>query len=149
MTHVDASRPAIMWASENAKLSSVPKDRIRWIQDDVLKFVKREIKRGMKYDGIIIDTPRFGRGMKGEVWKLLDDLPELVEVCRQIMSPTPLFWLINAYTADMSSLVLHHLLVDMVKDWGKEVESGELGLKESAGGRILPAGIFARWSNET
>jgi 23S rRNA (cytosine1962-C5)-methyltransferase len=149
VTHVDASRPAMMWASENAKLSSVPKDRIRWIQDDVLKFVKREIKRGMKYDGIIMDPPRFGRGMKGEVWKLLDDLPELVEVCRQIMSPTPLFWLINAYTADMSSLVLHHLLVDMVKDWGKEVESGELGLKESAGGRILPAGIFARWSNET
>jgi 23S rRNA (cytosine1962-C5)-methyltransferase len=145
ITHVDASRPAMMWASENAKLSGVPQDRIRWIQDDVNKFVNREIRRGVKYDGIIMDPPRFGRGMKGEVWKLLDDLPELVTACKQILSPTPLFMLINAYTADMSSLVLKYLLEDMVRDLGGETESGELGLKESASGKILPAGIFARW----
>jgi len=146
VTHVDASRPSMMWASENAKLSSVSKDRIRWIQDDVLKFVNREIKRGVKYEGIIMDPPRFGRGMKGEVWKLLEDLPTLVAACKQILSPNPLFWLINAYTADMSSMVLGNLLSDTVKDLGGEVETGELGLKESTSGRILPAGIFARWS---
>jgi len=146
VTHVDASRPAMMWASENAKLSGVTRDRIRWIQEDVLKFVKRENKRGAKYDGIIMDPPRFGRGMKGEVWKLLEDLPELVAACRQILSPTPLFILINAYTADMSSLVLRYLLEDMLKGQEGQIESGELGLKETASGKILPAGIFARWS---
>lgn len=147
VTHVDASRPAMMWASENAKLSRISPDRIRWIQDDCLKFVKREIKRGMKYDGIIMDPPKFGRGMKGEVWKLLEDLPHLATECKQIMSDTPLFFLINAYSADMSSLVLENLLSGISKDWGGQLESGELGIKESSGGRILPAGIFARWSD--
>jgi len=146
VTHVDASRPAMMWASENAKLSKIPADRIRWIQDDVLKFVKREIKRGMKYDGIIMDPPRFGRGMKGEVWKLLEDLPELVTACKQVLSPTPLLVLINAYTADVSSLVLRYLLEDMTRSMKGLIESGELGLPETASGKILPAGIFARWS---
>lgn len=147
VTHVDASRPSMMWASENSKLSGVGKDKIRWIQDDVLKFVKREIRRGVKYDGIIMDPPRFGRGMKGEVWKLLEDLPELVTTCKQVLSPTPLLILINAYTADMSSLVLRYLVEDMTRGLNGEIESGELGLPESASGRILPAGIFARWKN--
>lgn len=146
VTHVDASRPAMMWASENASLSKIPKDRIRWIQDDCLKFVNREIKRGVKYEGIIMDPPRFGRGMKGEVWKLLEDLPILVSACKQILSPNPLFWLINAYTADMSSLVLSNLLAGTVRDLGGTTEAGELGLKESVGGRLLPAGLFSRWS---
>jgi len=148
VTHVDSSRPAMMWASENAKLSDIPKDHIRWIQDDVLKFVKREIRRGGKYDGIIMDPPRFGRGASGEVWKLEDDLPNLLEHTRQILSATPLFWLINAYTADLSSIALGNLLADMVKDLGGTTESGELGIKESSGGRILPAGIFARWKKD-
>jgi len=148
VTHVDSSRPAMMWASENAKLSDIPKDHIRWIQDDVLKFVKREIRRGVKYDGIIMDPPRFGRGASGEVWKLEDDLPNLLEHTRQILSATPLFWLINAYTADLSSIALGNLLADMVKDLGGTTESGELGIKESSGGRILPAGIFARWKKD-
>jgi 23S rRNA (cytosine1962-C5)-methyltransferase len=107
--------------------------------------VKREIKRGVKYDGIIMDPPRFGRGMKGEVWKLLENLPELVTACREIISSAPLFWLINAYTADMSSLVLENLLADVTKDLKGEIENGELGIKETTSGRILPAGIFARW----
>ena len=146
VTHVDASRPAMMWASENAKLSGVAKEKIRWIQDDAIKFVNREIRRGTKYDAIIMDPPKFGRGVKGEVWKLLDDLPRLTEGCRKIMSDTPLFFLINAYAADMSSLVLFNLLSGITKSWEGEVEAGELGLKETAGDRILPAGIFARWS---
>ncbi len=145
VTHVDASKPAMMWASENTKLSGVPREKIRWIQDDAFKFVKREIKRGVKYDGIIMDPPRFGRGMKGEVWKLMENLPELVTACREIISPAPLFWLINAYTADMSSLVLGNLLSDVTKDLKGEIENGELGIEETVGGRILPAGIFARW----
>lgn len=148
VTHVDASRPAMMWASENTHLSGVAKEKIRWIQDDAVKFVNREIRRGVKYDGIIMDPPKFGRGVKGEVWKLLDDLPRLVDGCRQIMSDTPLFFLINAYAADMSSLVLFNLLSGVTKPWGGQVEAGELGLKETAGGRILPAGIFARWNRE-
>jgi 23S rRNA (cytosine1962-C5)-methyltransferase len=148
VTHVDASRPSMMWASENAKLTNIPKDRIRWIQEDALKFVNREIKRGVKYDGIMMDPPKFGRGMKGEVWKLLEDLPILVGACKQILSPNPLFWLINAYAADMSSLVLENLISGTLKGLGGVVEAGELGIKESVSGRILPAGIFARWSHE-
>jgi 23S rRNA (cytosine1962-C5)-methyltransferase len=145
VTHVDASRPSMMWASENAKLANISKDRIRWIQDDTLKFVNREIKRGVKYDGIIMDPPKFGRGMKGEVWKLLEDLPILTAACKQILSDNPLFWLINAYAADMSSLVLNNLLAGNVSNLGGNLEAGELGIKESVSGRILPAGIFARW----
>ncbi|OGD09262.1 hypothetical protein A2397_02920 [Candidatus Amesbacteria bacterium RIFOXYB1_FULL_44_23] len=142
VTHVDSSRPAMMWASENAKLSRIAKDSIRWIQDDAIKFVQREIRRGAKYDGIIMDPPRFGRGVSGEVWKLENNLPKLAHACREILSETPLFFLINAYTADLSHLAVENLLTDVMKE---NVESGELGLKESVGGRILPAGIFARW----
>jgi len=145
VTHVDASRPAMMWASENSTLSGISKDRIRWIQDDVMKFVQREIRRGAKYDGIIMDPPRFGRGVAGEIWKLEEHLPKLVWAVRQILSDTPLFWLINGYTADLSRLAIGNLLEDAMK---QEVESGELGLKQSAGGRILPAGIWARWAKK-
>lgn len=143
VTHVDSSKPAMMWGSENAKLSGVSKDRIRWIQDDAQKFVQREIRRGVKYDGIIMDPPKFGRGAGGEIWKLEEDLPELIKACGQLLSETPLFYLINAYTADLSHLALQYLLSDVMKT---SVESGELGIKESASGKILPTGIFARWS---
>ncbi len=108
-----------------------------------MKFVRREIRRGVKYDGIIMDPPRFGRGPSGEVWRLEEKLPELVRAAKEILSPTPQFFLINAYTADLSSIALGNLLSDVM---GKDVEFGELGLKESSKGRILPAGIFARWS---
>jgi 23S rRNA (cytosine1962-C5)-methyltransferase len=142
VTHVDSSRPSMMWASDNMKLAGVDKDLVRWIQDDAMKFVQREIRRGVKYDGIIMDPPRFGRGANGEIWKLEDNLPELVWATKQILSDSPLFFLINAYTADLSPLALKNLLEDVLKS---QVESGELGLKQSAGERILPAGIFARW----
>ena len=143
VTHVDSSKPSLMWASENAQLTGV-KDKVRWIQDDALKFVKREIRRGGKYDGIIMDPPRFGRGASGELWKLEEHLPKLAWACREILSPTPLFFLINAYTADLSSVALGNLLSDVM---GSGVEFGELGLRETSKGRILPAGIFARWSS--
>lgn len=126
-------------------MSNVPKNQVRWIQDDALKFVNREIRRGVKYDGIIMDPPRFGRGASGEVWKLEEHLPRLVRAAKEILSPTPLFFLINAYTADLSSVALGNLLSEVL---GGEVEYGELGLKESTPrGFILPAGIFARWSS--
>ena len=143
-THVDSSKPAMSWAAQNASLTGIPKDKIRWICDDALKFVQREIKRGAKYDGIIMDPPRFGRGTSGEVWKLEEHLPKLVRACKELLSPAPIFFLINAYTADLSSVALGNLLADVL---GKEVEQGELGVKESSRGRILPAGIFARWKN--
>ena len=145
VTHVDASRPVMMWASENCRLAGVAKEKLRWIQDDALKFVQREGLRNEKYDGIIMDPPRFGRGASGEVWKLEDHLPKLVWAAKKILSPAPLFFLINAYTADLSSVALGNLLGDALGNTGR-VECGELGLKESLGGRILPAGIFARWS---
>lgn len=139
VTHVDSSKPAMAWAGENARLSGIT--NVRWIQDDAVKFVKREIKRGTKYDGIIMDPPRFGRGASGEVWKFEDGISKLVWECKELLSPTPQFFLINAYTADLSSIALGNLLSDVM---GKEVEFGELGLKESSKGRTLPAGIFAR-----
>lgn len=141
VTHVDSSRPAMMWASDNCHQSGVPKENVRWIQDDALKFVQREERRGELYDGIIMDPPRFGRGASGEVWKLEEHLPKLVDGVKKILSPTPLLVLINAYTADLSHIAIGNLLKDAM---GYEVESGELGLRESTGGRILPAGIFAR-----
>jgi 23S rRNA (cytosine1962-C5)-methyltransferase len=145
VTHVDSSRPAMMWASENARLTGIPKEKIRWIQDDALKFVRREQRRGVKYDGIILDPPKFGHGAGGKIWKLEDNLPELVWECNKILSPTPNFFLLNAYTVDLSSQALGNLLNDVLEN---RVEFGELGLKESSKrGYILPAGIFARWSS--
>lgn len=146
VTHVDASRPAMMWASDNAKTTGIPADRIRWIQDDVIKFLKREINRKVKYDAIILDPPKFGRGMKGEVWKILEDLPQALDLCRQLLSDQPLFWLINAYAADISSIVLNNLLSSQTRTLGGQIEFGELALKESSSARLLPTSIFARWS---
>jgi len=145
VTHVDASRPAMMWASENAKLTHIPTDGIRWIQDDALKFVLRENRRGVKYDGIIMDPPRFGRGARGEIWKLADNLPELVSACKQILSSQPIFFLINAYTADLSHLAIKYLLKDVMGSLNGKIESGEVGMVETESKKILPAGIVARW----
>ena len=143
VTHVDSVRSTIAWAKENAKISGLDKAPIRWIEEDVYKFVLREGRRGNTYDAIIMDPPRFGRGSKGEVWKIEEDLPKLLEACKKILSPKPAFFLINAYTADLSSLVLHHILAGIM---GNGIEFGELALKESTAGRLLPSGIFARWS---
>lgn len=147
VTHVDSVKSAIDWAKENARASKVPETAIRWIEDDAYKFVLREGRRGATYDGIIMDPPRFGRGTKGEVWKLHDKLFELLAACTAILSPNPRFIIINAYTADISSLVLNHLLEDMTKDFGGNVEFGELALKASSNGRLLPNGMVARWNS--
>lgn len=146
VTHVDASKPSIAWAKENAAASKLSDKPIRWILDDANKFVLREARRGATYDGIIMDPPRFGRGAKGEIWKLETDLPKLLTACQAILSPKPTFVLLNAYTADISSVVLSRLMEDCMKDRGGYIEAGELAMKDTAGGHLLPNGIFARWS---
>lgn len=146
ITHVDASKPSIAWAKENAAASGLSDKPIRWILDDAYKFVLREARRGTTYDGLIMDPPRFGRGAKGEIWKLETDLPKLLTACKAILSPKPTFVLLNAYTADMSSVVLSRLMEDCMKHTGGHVEAGELAMKDTAGGHLLPNGIFARWS---
>jgi 23S rRNA (cytosine1962-C5)-methyltransferase len=146
VTHVDAVKSTITWANENVKASNLVEKPIRWIEEDAYKFVTREITRGNTYDGIIMDPPRFGRGTKGEVWKIEKDLPKLLLACRKILSPNPVFFLINAYTADLSSVVIGQMLKDYIKQTDGEYSFGELALKETGSDRILPNGIFARWS---
>lgn len=146
VTHLDSVKSALTWAHENARLSELSKDQIRWIEDDAMKFVLRETKRGNTYDGIILDPPRFGRGNKGEVWKILDDLPRLLESCASILSRHARFLLVNAYTADVSTIALGQLVSSVLSGRGGSVSYGELALKESGTGRLLPSGIFARWT---
>lgn len=145
VTHLDSLKSAITWAHENARLNNVTESQIRWIEDDAIKFVLREAKRSSTYDGIILDPPRFGRGSKGEVWKLLDDLPRLLEACASVLSPHARFLLINAYTADISAVALGQLVSSVLSSRGGLVTHGELALKESGTDRLLPSGIFARW----
>lgn len=146
VTHVDASKPSIAWAKENAAASKLSDASIRWILDDAYKFVLREARRNVTYDGIIMDPPRFGRGAKGEIWKLESDLPKLLAACGSILSAKPAFVLLNAYTADISSVVLSRLMEDCMAQSGGQLEAGELALKDTSAGRLLPNGIFARWS---
>lgn len=145
--HVDGSKTAITWAKENAELSGFSNKPIRWILDDAVAFVKREAKRGKKYDGIIMDPPVFGRGPDGEVWKIEENLLQLIELCKQVMSPKPLFFLINGYAAGYSAIAYENILKDLTKDWGGEIEVGELTIEEEKTGRLLPAGIFGRWKS--
>lgn len=145
ITHVDSIKGTIQWAKENASASGLAGKPIRWIVDDAYKFAARDVRRGSKYDGIILDPPRFGRGTKGEVWKIEDDLPTLLQTCRGLLSDKPLFILINAYTADLSAIVLENLMKDLMYDFGGTISTGELSLKDSTSGKLLPNGIFSRW----
>lgn len=149
VTHVDSVKSVIGWAKENARLSHVPERSIRWIEEDTYKFVLREQRRGSSYDGIILDPPRFGRGTKGEVWKLEIDLPRLLSTCKSILSNSPKFFLINAYTADISSVVLGNMVEDLLGSFGGSIQYGELAIKEKSRGRLLPSGIFARWQSHS
>ncbi len=146
VTHVDASYPTISWARENQSLSNLSDKPIRWIMDDCLKFVQREIRRGIKYDGIIMDPPVFGHGPKGERWEFTESFPKLVDACQQVLSSTPLFVLINAYAVSASSIMLLNTIEDMMQKFDGTVESGELALEEKSRKRLLSTGIYARWS---
>jgi 23S rRNA (cytosine1962-C5)-methyltransferase len=146
VTHVDGSKTAITWAKENAELTGVINKPVRWIIDDARKFVMREIKRGGKYDGIIMDPPSFGRGGKGEIWKIETDFIKLLEECSKILSDKPLFFIVNGYAAGYSSQAYYNALKPIVEKYGGEFEIGELTIQESKAGRLLPCGIFVRWS---
>lgn len=147
VTHVDAARGVVHWCRENAELSGLGQAPIRYIVDDCLKFVQRECRRGRKYDAIIMDPPSFGRGKQGETWKIEDHLWELLEATGQLLSENPLFFLINSYTTGLSPTVLENLLRDipLLAGCGR-FENGEVGIPIQADGRVLPAGIYCRWS---
>ncbi|HAO64497.1 TPA: SAM-dependent methyltransferase [Candidatus Taylorbacteria bacterium] len=146
--HVDGSKTAISWAKDNAEISGLGGKPIRWILDDAVVFVKREVKRGKKYDGIIMDPPAFGRGPEGEVWKIEEHFLHLIDLCKQILTEKPLFFLINGYAAGYSALAYKNVMKDFTRNWGGEVEVGELTIEEEKTGRLLPAGIFGRWSTK-
>lgn len=142
--HVDSSKGMTSWAKENVNLSGIEEDKVRYIVDDVIKFIKREIKRGSKYDAIVMDPPSYGRGVNGEVWNIENDLYDLVELCKEILSDDPLFFLINSYTTGLSSKILSNILELTIKKEGK-ITSGEIGLPMKSSKLILPCGIYARW----
>ena len=148
VTHVDASRPTIGWAKDNQIASKLANKPIRWILDDAIKFVEREIKRGVRYDGIIMDPPVYGHGPNGEKWNFATSFPYLMEVCRQVLSAKPLFVIVNAYAISASSLMLENVLQDFAKDLDGEIEVGELALEEKNSKRLLSTGIFGRWSSQ-
>ncbi len=144
--HVDGSRVAINWARDNAKLAGLENKPVRWILDDVRGFLKRELKRGRRYDGIIMDPPAFGHGADKEVWKIEDDFLPLLDLCREILSDKPLFFLINGYASGYSSIAYENNLTGLVAGLGGAIEIGELTIAEELAGRLLPSGIFARWN---
>ncbi|MDD5165158.1 MAG: class I SAM-dependent methyltransferase [Candidatus Pacebacteria bacterium] len=152
VVHVDGSKVAIGWARDNAELSGLKDKPIRWILDDVRAFVKREIKRGRKYHGIIMDPPAFGHGAENEVWKIEDDFMDLIESCTEILADKPLFFLVNGYSAGYSAIAYKNNLLSLKDKFGGDIEVGELALEEAKGsmseGRLLPCGIFARWSGK-
>ncbi|MBR2246602.1 MAG: class I SAM-dependent methyltransferase [Bacilli bacterium] len=145
VTHVDSSRGMVDWCKENVNDSGYKDAHIRYLVDDVVKFVKREIRRGNKYDAIIMDPPSYGRGANKEVWNIEKDLNNLVELCTEILSDNPLFFIINSYTTGMSPTVLKNLLTVTVNKKKKgNITCGEIGLKDN-NGLVLPCGIYGRW----
>lgn len=146
VTHVDASKGMVTWAKENAVSSGLGDAPIRWLVDDCVKFVEREIRRGSKYDGIIMDPPSYGRGPKGEIWKIEDSIWPFVELTAQILSNQPLFFLINSYTTGLQPAVLSYMMnTAIVKRFGGQVEAEEIGLPVTASGLVLPCGASGRW----
>jgi 23S rRNA (cytosine1962-C5)-methyltransferase len=143
VTHVDASKPSITWARDNQLASKLQDKQIRWILDDAGKFVEREIKRGNKYDAIIMDPPVYGHGPTGQIWKFSEDFPKLLSNCAKILSDKPLFVIVNAYAISSSALMLENLMRDYLPKG--QIEVGELALQEKTSKRLLSTGIFARW----
>lgn len=147
--HVDSSKGMTTWAKENVASSGLEKKPVRFIVDDVVKFANREIRRGNKYDAIIMDPPSYGRGAKGEVWQFEENIYDLVELCTQVLSENPLFFLINSYTTGISSKVLEDILeLTVAKKHKGEVESGEIGLPMENSKLVLPCGIYGRWNEK-
>jgi 23S rRNA (cytosine1962-C5)-methyltransferase len=146
VTHVDASKGMVTWAKENAKASGLSEAPIRWIVDDCVKFVEREIRRGNRYDGIIMDPPSYGRGPKGEIWKIEEKIHPFIKLCAKLLSEEPLFFLINSYTTGLQPAVLSYMVgTELVPRFKGSVGAKEIGLPVTASGLILPCGASARW----
>ncbi len=149
VTHVDASKKSVAQARANAALSGMEQRPVRWIIDDAAKFAAREVRRGRRYDGIILDPPKFGRGPEGEVWRLEEHLPGLVADCRQLLDADSRFLFLTVYAVRMSSLAIAGLLDEVLADLPGRIEHGDLAVREEGeGGRLLPTAIFARWTND-
>lgn len=149
VVHVDSSRGMVLWAKENIESSNLTDRYVRFIVDDVIKFVKREIRRGNKYDAIIMDPPSFGRGANGEVWNIEESLYPLIKLCMEVLSDNPLFFLINSYTTGMSPKVLENILyMTLDKKYKGKISSGEVGLPMKDSNLILPCGIYGLFENE-
>lgn len=146
VVHIDGSKSAVQWARDNAELSGLSEKPIRWILEDARVFVGREVKRGNKYDAIIMDPPAFGHGANKEIWKIEEHFMSLIEECIQLLSDEPLFFVVNGYSAGYSAIAYENALEGLVKKYGGKVEIGELTLEETGSKRLLPCGIFARWS---
>lgn len=148
VTHVDASKKSVAQARENAALSGMEGRPIRWLVDDAAKFAAREVRRGRRYDGIILDPPKFGRGPKNETWRLEENLPGLLGDCRKLLDDKSRFLFLTVYAVRMSSLALAGLVEELFRDLPGDIEHGELAVREeSENGRLLPTAIFARWAN--
>ena len=148
VTHVDASKKSIAWARENQSLSGLDERPIRWIVDDALKFVQREARRGVKYDGILLDPPKFGRGPKGEVWEVYRSLPDLLQDCRAVLAQEPLFVLATIYAVKAPALHIAQALEAATSGLGGAVTCGELVTREESKGRLLSQAVYARWAME-
>lgn len=145
--HLDASKSTVAWARENAELNGLKEAPVRWIIDDVTKFLKRELKRGKKYDAIILDPPSFGRGSQGEVFKIEDDLPFILEACKELLSEHPLFVLLSGHTPGLTPISMHHLLSQTLQRFKGHVDSGEMLLEGDKKAWPLPSGTYARWQH--
>lgn len=149
VTHVDASKGMVTWAKENAAFSGLAEAPIRWIVDDCVKFVEREIRRGKKYDGIIMDPPSYGRGPKGEIWKIEEKIDSFIQLCTKVLSDDPLFYLVNSYTTGLQPAVLSYMMnTALVKQYGGRVQADEIGLPVSGNGLVLPCGASGRWVHD-
>ena len=149
VTHVDASKKSVAQARENAALAGMEDRPIRWLVDDAAKFTAREVRRENRYDGIILDPPKFGRGPKNETWRIEEGLPDLIGDCRQLLDADSKFLFLTVYAVRMSSLAIGGLLADLFKDLPGTIEHGDLAVREDGeDGRLLPTAIFARWSND-
>ena len=146
VTHVDASKKAISAAVENQKLSRLEDKPIRWIVDDALKFLRREVRRGRRYDAIILDPPKYGRGPTGEIWDLYEGLGEMMALCRPLLDEKSRFLILTVYALRMSALAIGELTRQNLGDLGGAVETGEMAIREESRGLLLPTAIFARWS---
>ena len=147
VTHVDAAKGMVTWARENAVASGLGDAPIRWLVDDCVKFVEREIRRGNRYDGIIMDTPSYGRGPKGEIWKIEESIFPFLQLAAQILSDDPVFFLVNSYTTGLQPAVLTYMISSVLSDrFGGRVQSDEIGLPVTESGLYLPCGASGRWS---